>query len=94
MSKQTKVELTKVLVVIETIIAFVITMLINQTIAIALFVMMTIVVCLTGNDNINESESKEEEIQQSLFLFANFIHVFFLTKRHTSHRIAIERRWL
>ena len=31
MSKQTKVELTKVLVVIETIIAFVITMLINQT---------------------------------------------------------------
>lgn len=62
MSKQTKVELTKVLVVIETIIAFVITMLINQTIAIALFVMMTIVVCVTGNDNINESESKEEEI--------------------------------
>ena len=47
MSKQTKVELTKVLVVIETIIAF---------------VMMTIVVCVTGNDNINESESKEEEI--------------------------------
>lgn len=44
MSKQTKVELTKVLVVIETIIAFVITMLINQIIAIALFVMMTIVV--------------------------------------------------
>lgn len=62
MSKQTKVELTKVLVVIETIIAFVITMLINQTIAIALFVMMTIVVCVTGNDNVNESESKEEEI--------------------------------
>lgn len=62
MSKQTKVELTKVLVVIETIIAFVITMLINQTIAIALFVMMTIVVCVMGNDNINESESKEEEI--------------------------------
>lgn len=62
MSKHTKVELTKVLVVIETIIAFVITMLINQTIAIALFVMMTIVVCVTGNDNINESESKEEEI--------------------------------
>lgn len=62
MSKQTKVELTKVLVVIETIIAFVITMLINQTIAIALFVMMIIVVCVTGNDNINESESKEEEI--------------------------------
>lgn len=62
MSKQTKVELTKVLVVIETIIAFVITMLINQTIAIALFVMMTIVVCVMGNDNINENESKEEEI--------------------------------
>lgn len=62
MSKQTKVELTKVLVVIETIIAFVITMLINQTIAIALFVMMTIVVCVMGNNNINESESKEEEI--------------------------------
>ena len=62
MSKQTKVELTKVLVVIETIIAFVITMLINQTIAIALFVMMTIVVCVMGNDNINESETKEEEI--------------------------------
>lgn len=62
MSKQTKVELTKVLVVIETIIAFVITMLINQTIAIALFVMMTIVVCVMENDNINESESKEEEI--------------------------------
>lgn len=62
MSKQTKVELTKVLVVIETIIVFVITMLINQTIAIALFVMMTIVVCVMGNDNINESESKEEEI--------------------------------
>ena len=62
MSKQTKVELTKVLVVIETIIAFVITMLINQTIAIALFVMMTIVVCVMGNDNINESKSKEEEI--------------------------------
>lgn len=62
MSKQTKVELTKVLVVIETIIAFVITMLINRTIAIALFVMMTIVVCVMGNDNINESESKEEEI--------------------------------
>lgn len=62
MSKQTKVELTKVLVVIETIIAFVITMLINQIIAIALFVMMTIVVCVMGNDNINESESKEEEI--------------------------------
>lgn len=62
MSKQTKVELTKVLVVIETIIAFVITMFINQTIAIALFVMMTIVVCVMGNDNINESESKEEEI--------------------------------
>ena len=62
MSKQTKVELTKVLVVIKTIIAFVITMLINQTIAIALFVMMTIVVCVMGNDNINESESKEEEI--------------------------------
>lgn len=62
MSKQTKVELTKVLVYIETIIAFVITMLINQTIAIALFVMMTIVVCVMGNDNINESESKEEEI--------------------------------
>lgn len=62
MSKQTKVELTKVLVVIETIIAFVITMLINQTIAIALFVTMTIVVCVMGNDNINESESKEEEI--------------------------------
>lgn len=62
MSKQTKVELTKVLVVIETIIAFVIAMLINQTIAIALFVMMTIVVCVMGNDNINESESKEEEI--------------------------------
>ena len=62
MSKQTKVELTKVLVVIETIIAFVITMLINQTIAIALFVMMTIVVCVTGNDNVNESASKEEEI--------------------------------
>ena len=62
MSKQTRVELTKVLVVIETIIAFVITMLINQTIAIALFVMMTIVVCVMGNDNINESESKEEEI--------------------------------
>lgn len=62
MSKQTKVELTKVLVVIETIIAFVITMLINQTIAIALFVMMTIVVCVMGSNNINESESKEEEI--------------------------------
>lgn len=62
MSKQTKVELTKVLVVIETIIAFVIAMLINQTIAIALFVMMTIVVCVMGNNNINESESKEEEI--------------------------------
>lgn len=62
MSKQTKVELTKVLVVIETIIVFVITMLINQTIAIALFVMMTIVVCVMGNNNINESESKEEEI--------------------------------
>lgn len=62
MSKQTKVELTKVLVVIETIIAFVIAMLINQRIAIALFVMMTIVVCVMGNDNINESESKEEEI--------------------------------
>lgn len=62
MTLTTKVELTKVLVVIETIIAFVITMLINQTIAIALFVMMTIVVCVMGNDNINESESKEEEI--------------------------------
>lgn len=83
MSKQTKVELTKVLVVIETIIAFVITMLINQTIAIALFVMMTIVVCVTGNDNINESESKEEEIQQSLFLFCQFYPCILFNK--TSH---------
>lgn len=62
MSKQTKVELTKVLVVIEMVIAFVIAMLINPTIALALFVMTAVVVCAMGNDNINESESKEEEI--------------------------------
>lgn len=62
MSKQTKVELTKVLVAIEMIIAFIITMIVNPMVAIALFVMAILVVCTVGNNSINESESEEEEI--------------------------------
>ena len=62
MSKQTKVELTKVLVVIEMVIAFIIAMIVNPLVAIALFVMAVLVVCTVGNESINESESKKEEI--------------------------------